>query len=326
MIRNSLPMSLITSKLNQNVSELRDQIKNTSSEAVTGRITDVTKHLSGRIGQAMLGQKALDDVSTERSLLQLRQSRLDITQQSLSRVQSGLEGIAARTFDAVGFESDVDMATVARDAGNQLESMMAALNTRHGERFLFSGDATSTPPFSGPEQLIADIEALALAAPDAAGFETALDTYFNDPAGPWQTTIYGGSATASDPEARTAIDPALTKIARSLSVLAVGKPGGALQSLGDGNTARLNAANLLAAGETAITELRATVGIDQGRVADRLTGLEHEETVLTEALDQMTGRDQYEAASALKTLEANLEASYILTARLSNLSLMNYIR
>jgi len=40
----------------------------------------------------------------------------------------------------------------------------------------------------------------------------------------------------------------------------------------------------------------------------------------------MTSRDQYEAAAELKALEASLEASYMLTARLSQLSLMNFLR
>ncbi|MEQ9314358.1 MAG: flagellin [Henriciella sp.] len=326
MIRNALPMTLITSKLGQTVSELRGKIRDTSNEAVTGRVSDVTKHLSGRVGQAMLGKKALDDLSNEMSLLQLRQSRLDVTQNSLGFIQSGVSGITVRAFDAVSFSDETGMATVARDAGAALESMLGTLNSRHGERFLFAGDATSTAPFAGSDQLIADVNALAAAASDTAGFETALDTYFNDPAGGWQQTIYQGTATASDSEATTAIDPALTEIARSLAVLAISSPGGALQGLGDGDTARLNAANRLAAGETALTDLRATVGIDQKRIADRLIDLDYEEIILTDAYNQMTARDQYEAASELKVLEANLEASYALTARLSNLSLLNFLR
>ena len=48
--------------------------------------------------------------------------------------------------------------------------------------------------------------------------------------------------------------------------------------------------------------------------------------VLTQSFNQMTARDQYEAASELKQLETSLEASYTLTARLANLSLLNFMR
>ena len=40
----------------------------------------------------------------------------------------------------------------------------------------------------------------------------------------------------------------------------------------------------------------------------------------------MVGRDQYDAASELKQIEASLEAAYTLTARLSNLNLLNFLR
>lgn len=326
MIRNAIPMNLMIAKLSQNVAEVKKQIQATSTEAVTGRVADETKHLSGRIGLAMLSQKAIQDVAHESGLLKLRQSRLDVTQQSLANVQSNIEGLATRLFDATGFESDIDLTNVSRDAGLALEATMRSLNARHNERYLFSGDETSTPPFAGPDQLRADIEAIAAGAVDAADFEAQLDTYFNDPAGGWQTTIYQGSATSSDPEGRTALDPALTDIVRSLAVLAVGSPGGALDQLPDGNEARNAAAFRLGAGETALTNLRGEVGIDQKRLADRLTDLEYEEGALTEAFSQLTARDQYEAAAELKTLEANLEASYMLTARLSNLSLLNFMR
>jgi len=38
------------------------------------------------------------------------------------------------------------------------------------------------------------------------------------------------------------------------------------------------------------------------------------------------GRDQFEAAAELKQLEVALESSYIITSRLSDLSLSNYLR
>lgn len=40
----------------------------------------------------------------------------------------------------------------------------------------------------------------------------------------------------------------------------------------------------------------------------------------------MFGRDQFEAAGELKALEAQLQASYTITARLSDLTLTNFIR
>jgi len=42
-------------------------------------------------------------------------------------------------------------------------------------------------------------------------------------------------------------------------------------------------------------------------------------------VNDLTARDQYEAATELQSLQTTLEASYLITARLSQLSLLNYL-
>ncbi len=326
MIRNTLPSSLISAKLSQNVADLREQLKNTSQEAVTGRRADLTQHLSGRIGSAMLSQKALNDVASQAGLLQLRESRLDIAQQGLTRVATSVSGLSARMQSSIGAGNDQEQAAVASDAGIALDSVLSALNVRHGERYVFSGDATSTTPFAGSEQLLADIRGIASTATDAADFEAQIDTYFNSPTGGWQQGIFGGTASTSDPDGVTAVDPAITQLVSGLAVMAISEKGGSLPN-GDARTAILDAASIrLASGETSVTNLRADLGVKQKRISDEQASLAIEKTVLTEAFNQMAGRDQYEAASELQQLESNLEASYLLTARLANLSLLNFLR
>jgi flagellar hook-associated protein 3 FlgL len=75
-----------------------------------------------------------------------------------------------------------------------------------------------------------------------------------------------------------------------------------------------------------LTNLRAEKGVFQEQIATLKETLDIEETIFTNALGALTARDQYEAASALKQLEATLEASYLLTTRLASLSLLNFMR
>ncbi|MEZ5917891.1 MAG: hypothetical protein R3C40_10095 [Parvularculaceae bacterium] len=44
------------------------------------------------------------------------------------------------------------------------------------------------------------------------------------------------------------------------------------------------------------------------------------------AYNALTARDLYEAASFLQSLEAQIDAAYVLTSRLSQLTLTNYLR
>lgn len=326
MLRIPSFTNLPTSGLSQEIVSLRDRLTTTSKEAVTGRYSDLTAHLSGRISHAMLGKKALDDISLERSQLTLRGGRLDITQRSLEVVQERTNGLAARMQAALGSDDQVSKTAVARDSKAALEETFSVLNTRYGERFLFSGNTASTPPLAAVDDLLADIRLIASTAVDDADFATSLDTYFNTPGGGWRQNIYGGTDTSSDPEAVTATDPHIIQIVSGLAVMALAAPDEAL-SLFSGNSASVyTAAETLGYGQTALTTARAEVGISQAKVARQKESLDVEETVLTAAFNETTARDQYEAASELRELEGNLEASYLLTSRLANLSLMNYLR
>ncbi len=326
MLYFPLPDSLITAKLTQTVSDLRDRIGVTSQEAVTGRYSDLTQHLGGRIGTAMLSRKALDDIGMDRTRLSLRESRLDIMQRSLSTIQERTIGLDTRMQTALGLGDSYSKTIIARDAEAALEDMFSALNVRHAERFLFSGNATAAPPFGPVTDLLDDIQQIAASAVSASDFSTAIDTYFDTPGGGWQQNIYNGTPTSSDTESVTGVDPALTRLVKGLAVMVVVGETVIVSTPAETNEILQSASETLSSGQAALTTLRADRGLDQSRIERQKANLDIEETILTAQFNQLTARDQYEAASELRQLESTLEASYMLTSRLANLSLLNFLR
>lgn len=325
-MRLTLPVTLLSSGINETVTRLRERIDTTSEEAVTGQYKDLTAHLSGRIGQAMLSQKAIDDVANERTQLTLKASRLDIIQQSLTAVDDNIGQLGVRMKAALGSEDYTAREAVVRDAQAALASTFSTLNTRHGERYLFSGDATNTKPFADVDSFLDDVRSMAASATDATDFATQMDAYFNTSGSGWQANIYSGTSDTSDPASVTGTDPAITKTVWGLAVLALAGSDETLALLNGNSDALIQAADTLAEGQAALTNVRAERGIIQAQIESSKDALDLEETVLTQSFNQMTARDQYEAASELKQLETGLEAAYTLTARLSNLSLLNYMR
>ena len=324
-MRLPLPGTLLSSGLRYEVASLKQQITTTSKEATTGQYADLTAHLSGRIGNAMLSQKALDDIQNERTRLSLREGRLDLTQSSLAIVADSTGTLPARMQTALASGDAVTQQAIARDARTSLEQSFAALNSRHGERFLFAGDATDSPPFGSVDTFLDDVRTIAESCTSAADFETALDAYFNTPGSGWQANVYTGSATSSDPEAVTGMDPSLLKIFAGLAVAALSAPGDSPSVFRASDDVMLSASQKMFAGQTDLTNVRADVGVSQSQVQKAKESLDTEETVFTASLNQLTARDQYEAAASLQELETNLEASYMLTARLANLNIMNFM-
>ena len=78
-------------------------------------------------------------------------------------------------------------------------------------------------------------------------------------------------------------------------------------------------------GRTNIVNTQASVGMRRESIADEQALLQREQTLLNQAFTDLVGKDQFEAAAQLRELEANLEASYLLTTRLSNLTLLNFL-
>lgn len=318
--------SLVSALFSQNIADLRARSQTVAQEAVTGQHADLTKHLGGRIGKAMLAQKAVDDIAAQREQLELRSGRLSIVQRSLAQIQDRVDGIDVRMMTAVGFGDTAGRNAAARDAATALQDSFNALNVRYGDRYLFSGEATATAPFGNPQDLLADIRQIAGAAPDAAAFEAAIDAYFHDPAGPWQTSIYRGTANPADAEGVTATDPAVTELISGLAILALAGTDENIALFRDAPGIVESAAGRLTSGRAALTSLRADIGINEERISLRQIALDREETVLKGLFGNLAGRDQYEAASELKQIEAGLEASYLLTTRLANLTLLNFLR
>ena len=320
------PNSIVSASFTQNIADLRARATVVAEESVTGQYADLTKHLGGRIGDAMVGQKALTDIEEQRSLLGIRQGRLDLVQKSLSGIQDRVDGLATQMLSALGTGDFHGQSVVARDSKAALTDVFSALNGRHGDRFLFSGDETATQPFSGTDQLLTDLRAIAASAVDAADFETQLDDYFQSATGGWQTTIYRGTSISTDPDSVTATDPALVELISGLAVMALSGSEDNIALFRQSPEIVQSGAERVNSGITALVNLRADVGIIQERVAKSLESLDTEETILNSIYNNMAGRDQYDAASELKQLEASLESAYVLTSRLSNLSLLNFLR
>lgn len=320
------PNSIVSAAFSQNIADMRARATIVAEESVTGQYSDLTKHLGGRIGDAMIGQKALADIENQRSQLGIREARLDITQKSLSGIQTRISGLEVQMLSALSIGDIAGKDIAARDAKAALSDVFSALNVRHGERFLFSGDETATQPFSDTSQLLSDVRQIALTATDPADFDAQLDNYFQSPTGGWQTSIYRGAMAASDADSVLATDPALVEVISGLAVMAIsGTPDG-LTLLSQNPEIVRSGAERVGIGSTALVNLRADVGIVQERVAKEQQGLDTEETILNSVYNQMVGRDQYDAASELKQLEAGLESAYLLTSRLSNLNLLNFLR
>ncbi len=319
-------------RLSRAIADIKSRADVARSESVTGRREDVTAATNGDVGSAHRLKKAVADAQSFQELLLVSKIRAERTQTSLGAVGGEAVRIGTDILSATGRGDSYALTTLAAEARAAVFNIFSSLNVSEGGRALFSGDASDRLPFGDPEQLLSDVETIVAGATDTADAQAQLDTYFNDPAGGFATNIYlGGDNKVAPVEIAPGvrIDVSATAADQPIKNLLKGLVGIAVQSaasFADSTDFIENSAAISLDADGDITELRGVIGVGEAQIATAITRYETEETILTSLFNQKTGRDQFEAASELQLLETQLEASYLLTARLARLSITNFLR
>ena len=336
MFLTAVPDLLSFQRQTRLTSDLKARLEITSREAVTGRRENIAALVNGDVGNIHLLQKALDDIEQDGRINAITGARMDLMSSALSAVRGVVGGIDTAALTTISTPDSFGLGTIAAQAEANLRSTMNLLGTSHGNRKLFSGDATDKIPLASPDKLLGDVRVIMQAGPDPAGIETALDFYFNDPSGGFDADIYKGGSGDAPPSFLAdgskiefgvrADNQALRDTLRGLAVLATAQSSGYDITGNDFNAVFVGGAASVSKGTGSIIKLEASLGIYSGLLENAGVQQSAERLALGQTLNGVIGRDQFEAAAELKQLETQLEASYLITARLANLSLTNFIR
>lgn len=258
-------------------------------------------------------------------------------QNVLGSVQALAENIAPSLLDAgtAGRAEMIDTTTV--DARQKFRSVVSALNTQIADRFLLSGTAIDRAPVASAQDVLDALSAATAGQTTAGAIISSVDAWFDAPAGGggYQDVVYNGAGpqSAIDIGANdsvtldvTALDPAIRDTLKGLAlaslvaegVLAGDDAGRALITKTAGET-------IVGAGSSLAT-LRARVGTIESHVAESASRNAAERDTLTTARAALVEADPYETATALQSVQTQIETLYSITARLSRLSLAEFLR
>jgi flagellar hook-associated protein 3 FlgL len=177
---------------------------------------------------------------------------------------------------------------------------------------------------------------------DVAGLLAELDAVFDDshpdPTRRFTDAFYQGSP-AAEPDLVGQLDEdgrltygvkaeqaAFRDIMQGLHMLAAVRYGDAEMTEAAFRDYATAAAERLQQGLGKLVDLAARTGQNQALVAANQERLEVAKDLYNRQIVELEERDPYEAATMLTALEHQLEASYLLTARMNELSLTSYLR
>lgn len=330
------PPQASMARVTATTADIRERAGTVQIEAVTGRHEDPAAALDGQTAELRMIGKALGDAQDRGRMIALAEGRSGAMQTVLGTVLDQVNDLILESTNAIEIGNDPDRAVAGEEAGRALAAVSAALNTRYGERSLFSGDAGDMPALAPPSTVLAEALTVLNAAVDGSVAYADIVAAFDAPGGVYDTALYmGGSGPAAAVEvapgervdyAERADDPALRATIRDMAVIALALDP--TSGLDDAKRALLadRALEGLRNSVSDIVGVSARLGVAEARIGEARAANIAAETSLTISYNELAGRDQFEAAAELRALETQLETAYLTTARLSSLNLTSFLR
>ena len=287
----------------------------------TGYLTDIENDLQTLTGYGVATVEAAQFADTSQTALELVQARVD----RLSSV------FVSNAPNAVG--SILDQFT--DDAEAEMATIVSALNTSSGGRSVFAGRATDQAALAGVDTILTGLRAATAIATTPEELRIEAERWFDDPAG-FAATAYTGTDDAlvpfrlADDETVsmnvTANNAAFRDILMHVSVAVLSNDANFNFSTEDKQAIFQQAGQDLLGAQTDLTALRASVGTAQARIDEISTRNATQENALSIARNALLQVDPYEAATELEAVQFQLQSLYTVTARMSDMSFVNFVR
>lgn len=323
-----------TLMLQRHTGTSKQALQRLAGELASGRHADLSRQVRGDLAPLAGIEGALARIDGWRSAAGDLGLRLGAMQTALG----ALDGVAGATAEqllaaAVSAQpAQVDRA--ARDAGEALDAMIGVLNARVGDKAVFAGVEGDNPALAGADVMLDALVPLMAGATGVDAVETALQAWFDDPAG-FAAVVYQGGAAQTGvgvgpgelvAPGVIATDPALRNALAGFALAALADRGVLAGSdAGRRGLIQRSAERLMGnAGERAL--LAARLGSVEARLDRAQARNGTEAGALEIARSGLISADPYKTAAELELTRVQIETLYGLTARLSGLSLAGYLR
>lgn len=315
---------------------MKQDAKIAAKELTTGYSADIGKKLGGELSRLSGLEASLSRLKGYKVVSDTMSLSATTMQSVLGQIDKLTDGLGTSLMSASNMESSGLLDGLVTDSAERFKSVLASLNTKVGDSSLFAGVATDRPAVSSPEVILSALEAAITGAGaiSAADIETAVTTWFDDPSGFATVGYLGGTASSAisiSPEDQvdlgiTALDPAIKDTLKSLSLVALVARGTVVPDPDTGKELVNRAGAALLQNQSDRTALSGRLGYMQARIDQAQTRNEAENSALQLARNNLLAVDPYEAATRMEAAQNQLETLYSVTARLSRLKLVDFLR
>lgn len=328
-----LSQHFLTSRHN---TALKTDLNTLVEELTTGQASDLTAHLGA-------SQTKLAGLDRQLQMLgQFSQSNTE-TGQLLSTMQSALGNIeqhrattssALLTINESSSPSQISNAGLAARSG--FEAVVQSLNMRSGDRSMFGGNDLDASPLLPANDMLGALQLAVTGLTEAADIEIAINTWFDASGGGFETDGYQGDTTGFmqrqiDGNQTVEIgfradDKSIRDILKAFALGAIAGDTSITLSADTRRTLQRQSGEDLLSVAAPLTGAQARLGYAEGQVEEAAVRNSAKESSYGIARNDLASVNPFDTAIRLQAVQLQLETHYTLTARLSRLSLTEYLR
>ncbi|MCK5932802.1 MAG: flagellar hook-associated family protein [Fulvimarina manganoxydans] len=325
----------------------QEQLAIAQKEVATGRYADVGLTLGVTVSRTISMRGQLSNTEKLIGANTAIAQRFDTMQAVLETVAQTGDTLKASII--ANGASDVSMRVNRQGGESAIGQLIGALNTSFGSRSLFSGAAADQPAMlpsvstdfatssaktaidAAWSGLLAGRQPNQISGAELTNFiDSQFDTLFNDTnwKNDWSQASDGAidnriGDTETIQTSRSANEVAFRDLMKSYVMISALNP----EELGDEARQVLTRRTLetLDKGLTELNSIRTEIGGYQERVKLANENLETRAKILEVSVAEIEEVDQYEASTRVTNLRNLLETSYAVTARISRMSILNYL-
>lgn len=319
-------------QLRKSNSQVKAQLGVLTDELATGLKSDITKVTGGNFGRLAQIQNRLTTLESFKSNASMARTELDSLQSIFSTINKIASSRGPDLLNAQTLPDESSLTVRSVQARSDFDTIVNALNTQVGGRFLLSGSNVMAAPLSNPHEIFDEVRATVAGIAAPADIIAAVDNWFDSDfenfafQGNTDTTSSAVAPDTSVERSVQAIDPAFKETLKGLALAALAGDDSLNLTKADRGQMLASAGESVIAASRDLTVLQAEVGMKQSLVAEAEARNSSEVSALSIARSEILAADPYETASALAMAEVSLQNLYALTARVSRLTLTDFIR
>lgn len=337
----------ITQALRMTMSQTQKDLVVAQAESVSGKHYDMGISLGAKTAQSLDLNREVDRLKALNTSNSLVTTRLGASQAALKDMAASGQEILNTVLAFGGNEDAQSLATSKTSIQNYLNSIVDKANFSSSGEYLFSGINTDVKPLkdtalsSSSSFLQAQLTSFMTAngiASKSDMTQSQMSTFLSQVEATFTSDAYwkANISNASDTNTQSRItqgevvqtsvntnDQAMRKLVFG-SVVALEFMDTQF-SAGARNAVQKVSQDKLYQGINGITAMQGKLGLSEERVKKASDSLESQQTIITKYLGDLEGIDVPEAAARVKSLLSLVDASYTLTARIQQLSLVKFL-